>query len=186
MKNAKIGAALLGGYVLGRTKKGKAAIGLGAMLAGSRINPAQVGKTLQESPFVHTLTRQIRTELTGAGKAAATSVLTAKADSLADALHERTTGLQEKTHTAGERDTGEPEESAGVAETEETDETEAGETEEAGETPETGEAGETKERGGEPEGTAGTKAPRRGAKKAPSPQGSSRGATPRARRPDHG
>ncbi|HLL36661.1 MAG TPA: ABC transporter substrate-binding protein [Streptomyces sp.] len=175
MKNAKIGAALLGGYVLGRTKKGKAAIGLGAMLAGSRINPAQVGKTLQESPFVHTLTRQIRTELTGAGKAAATSVLTAKADSVANALHERTTGLREKTHTAEEQDTGEPEESAEAAETEET-----------GETPETGEAGETKEREDEPEGTAGTRPPRQGAKKKPSPQGRSRGATPRARRPDHG
>ncbi|MCF1594398.1 ABC transporter substrate-binding protein [Streptomyces muensis] len=96
MNNAKIGTALLGGYVLGRTKKAKLAIGLGALLAGSRIKPGQVGKALQDSPFLHTLTDQVRTELTDAGKAAATTVLSAKADSLADALHERTAGLREK------------------------------------------------------------------------------------------
>ncbi|KUM69406.1 hypothetical protein [Streptomyces curacoi] len=119
MNNAKIGAALLGGYVLGRTKKAKAAIGLGALLAGSRIKPGQVGKTLQQSPFVHTLTDQVRTELADAGKAAATSVLTAKADSLADALHERTAGLREKAHGRPERDTGRSEESEDEPEEEE-------------------------------------------------------------------
>ncbi|MET9968849.1 ABC transporter substrate-binding protein [Streptomyces sp. NPDC006356] len=96
MNNAKIGTALLGGYVLGRTKKAKLAIGLGALLAGSRIKPGQVGKALQDSPFLHTLTDQVRTELSDAGKAAATTVLSAKADSLADALHERTAGLRER------------------------------------------------------------------------------------------
>jgi hypothetical protein len=100
MNNAKIGAALLGGYLLGRTKKGKLAIGMGAMLAGSRVNPVQVGKTLQESPLVNTLAQQVRTELGGAGKAAATTVLTAKADSLADALHARTSGLRQQAERA--------------------------------------------------------------------------------------
>ncbi|MGW1954087.1 ABC transporter substrate-binding protein [Streptomyces sp. NPDC001920] len=101
MNNAGIGAALLGGYVLGRNKKAKLALGLGALLAGSRLRPGQVGKALQESPSVHDLTHQVRSELTDAGKAAATSVLTAKADSLADALHERTAGLRERTQTQG-------------------------------------------------------------------------------------
>ncbi len=96
MNNAKIGTALLGGYVLGRTKKAKLAIGLGALLAGSRIKPGQVGKALQDSPFLHTLTDQVRSELTDAGKAAATTVLSAKADNLADALHQRTAGLRER------------------------------------------------------------------------------------------
>lgn len=96
MDNAKIGTALLGGYLLGRTKKAKLAVGLGTLLAGSRIKPGQVGRTLQESPLVHTLTDQVRSDLKDAGKAAATSVLTAKADSLADALHERTAGLRER------------------------------------------------------------------------------------------
>ncbi|MFE6621691.1 ABC transporter substrate-binding protein [Streptomyces sp. NPDC057740] len=99
MNNARIGTALLGGYVLGRTKKAKLAIGLGALLAGSRIKPGQVGKALQDSPFLHTLTDQVRNELTDAGKAAATTVLSAKADNLADALHQRTEGLRERGET---------------------------------------------------------------------------------------
>ncbi|MFE9096242.1 ABC transporter substrate-binding protein [Streptomyces sp. NPDC007264] len=103
MKNAKIGAAVLSGYVLGRTKKAKLALSLGALLAGSRIKPGQLGKVMEESPFLSNVSQQVRTELAGASKAAATSVLTAKADSLADALHERTAGLREKTHAEREQ-----------------------------------------------------------------------------------
>ncbi|MQY35427.1 hypothetical protein SRB17_34050 [Streptomyces sp. RB17] len=103
MNNAKIGAAVLGGYVLGRTKKAKFALSLAALLAGSRIRPGQLVRAVQDSPFLSNITEQMRTELTGAGKAAATSVLTAKADSLADALHERTAGLHGKAHPDGER-----------------------------------------------------------------------------------
>ncbi|MGX1135431.1 hypothetical protein RKD49_007621 [Streptomyces glaucescens] len=167
MKNAKIGAALLGGYVLGRTKKGKLAIGLGSMLAGSRINPAQVGKMLQDSPFVDTLTKQVRTELAGAGKAAATSVLTAKADNLADALHARTTGLRDKARAA---------EDEGTDEEEEEDE---GEAEEAAETEETGGTDETDETEGTDEGDDGTK-------KASSARSRPRRGTSKSRRPDDG
>ncbi|MBQ1090705.1 ABC transporter substrate-binding protein [Streptomyces sp. B93] len=101
MNNAKIGAAVLGGYVLGRTKKGKLAISLGALLAGSRVRPGQFGKAL-DSPFLHNITGQVRTELSEAGKAAASSVLTAKADHLADALHERTAGLRDQGRDAQE------------------------------------------------------------------------------------
>ncbi|MFJ8085819.1 ABC transporter substrate-binding protein [Streptomyces sp. NPDC096205] len=100
MDKAKIGTALLGGYLLGRSKKAKLAVGLGAMLAGSRIRPDQIGKTLQESPFLKDISKQVRSELTGAGKAAASSVLTAKADSLADALQARTSGLRQKSRGA--------------------------------------------------------------------------------------
>ncbi|MFF5479991.1 ABC transporter substrate-binding protein [Streptomyces sp. NPDC012935] len=110
MNNAKIGTALLGGYLLGRSKKAKLALSLGALLAGSRMNPGQVGKALQESPFVHTLTDQVRSELTGAGKAAATTLLSAKADNLADAIHERTSGLRERAEAQGEEQDEEPDE----------------------------------------------------------------------------
>lgn len=102
MNNAKIGTALLGGYLLGRSKKAKLALGLGALLAGSRMNPGQVGKALHESPFVHTLTDQVRSELTGAGKAAATNLLSAKAGNLADVIHERTSGLQGRAEAQDE------------------------------------------------------------------------------------
>ncbi|MCA6093257.1 ABC transporter substrate-binding protein [Streptomyces sp. SCA3-4] len=101
MNNAKIGAAVLGGYVLGRTKKAKLAIGLGTLLAGSRVKPGQLGKTLAQSPFLGNVNEQVRKELLSAGKAAATSVLTAKAEHLADSLHDRTTGMREKAATGG-------------------------------------------------------------------------------------
>ncbi|PAZ15341.1 ABC transporter substrate-binding protein [Streptomyces sp. SA15] len=101
MNNAKIGAAVVGGYVLGRTKKAKLAISLGALLAGSRVRPGQLAKALDTS-FLSDVRHQVRTELTDASKAAATSVLTAKAENLADALHARTVGLQEKAHPEGE------------------------------------------------------------------------------------
>ena len=160
MNNAKIGAALLGGYVLGRTRKAKLALGVGAALAGSRVNPAQLGKTLQQSPFVNTLTKQVRTELTGAGKAAATSVLTAKADNLADALHERTTGLREKGHAAEDE---EPED------TEDTDEAEEADQDDEEKKP------RAKSRRGSGQGGSRT------AKKTSSAQGRSRSGTSRSR-----
>ncbi|GHJ99024.1 hypothetical protein SY2F82_08220 [Streptomyces sp. Y2F8-2] len=103
MNNAKIGAAVLGGYLLGRTKKGKLALSLGAAMAGSRMRPGQVGKLLQDSPVLGNVSKQVRGELASAGKAAATTVLSAKAESLADALHERTEGLKERTHGEGGR-----------------------------------------------------------------------------------
>lgn len=107
MNNAKMGAAVLGGYVLGRTKKAKLAIGLGSLLAGSRVKPGQLGKALAESPFLSNVNDQVRRELVSAGKAAATSVLTAKAEHLADSLHERTTGMRDKaavTSGGGEKE----------------------------------------------------------------------------------
>jgi hypothetical protein len=103
MTNAKIGAAVLGGYLLGRTKKGKLALSLGAALAGSRMRPGQVGKLLEDSPVLGNVSKQVRTELTEAGRTAATTVLSAKAERLADVLHERTEGLHEKAHGKGGR-----------------------------------------------------------------------------------
>ncbi|MFI8824777.1 hypothetical protein [Streptomyces sp. NPDC053431] len=94
MNTAKIGTALIGGYVLGRTKKGKLALGVAMALAGSRVKPAQVGKTLARSPFLSDVNEQVRGELMTAGKAAATTVLNAKAGHLADTLHDRTAGLR--------------------------------------------------------------------------------------------
>ncbi|WP_406864494.1 hypothetical protein ABZO31_30220 [Streptomyces sp. HUAS MG47] len=95
MNNAVIGTALVGGYVLGRTKKGKLALGLAMAMAGSRIKPVQLGKSLANSPFLSNVNDQVRGELMTAGKSAATTVLNAKAEHLADALHDRTDGLRE-------------------------------------------------------------------------------------------
>lgn len=188
MNNAKIGAAFLGGYVLGRTKKTKLALGLGAALAGSRVNPAQLGKTLQGSPFVNTLTKQVRTELTGAGKAAATSVLTAKADHLADALHNRTSGLREKGSAAEDE---EPEETEEAYEEEEPEDEE--EEEEEDEEPEQDEEEEQPRaktrRRSSGQGTSRAKKKTgtgRATKKTSSAQGRSRSGTSRSRSRDDG
>ncbi|MEV6024286.1 ABC transporter substrate-binding protein [Streptomyces sp. NPDC052036] len=102
MINPKIAVAVLAGYLLGRTKKAKLAMSLGAMLAGSRVRPDQLGKLLQDSPLVGNISEQVRTELADAGKSAATTLLSAKAESLADALHDRTTGLKERAYGGDE------------------------------------------------------------------------------------
>ncbi|MFB7863038.1 hypothetical protein [Streptomyces sp. NPDC056069] len=70
MNNAKMGTALIGGYLLGRTKSGKLAIGLAMALADSRIKPAQLGRSLAQSPIVGNVNQHVRGELMSAGKGA--------------------------------------------------------------------------------------------------------------------
>jgi len=84
--NGKIGVALVGGYLLGRTKKAKMAIGLGMFLAGKKLSfdPAQLGKLVANSPVLGSLNTQVRKELVEATKSAATSALTKRASGLAD------------------------------------------------------------------------------------------------------
>ncbi|MFJ8171175.1 hypothetical protein ACIQ64_22330 [Streptomyces sp. NPDC094473] len=95
--NAKIGAALVGGYLLGRTKKAKLAIGFGMFLAGKKLSldPKQLGKMLADSPLLGGVSDQVRKELVGATKTAATNALTQRASGLADSLHQRTLELED-------------------------------------------------------------------------------------------
>ncbi|MFG2538820.1 hypothetical protein ACGFU4_26675 [Streptomyces sp. NPDC048511] len=95
--NAKIGAALVGGYLLGRTKKAKLAIGFGMFLAGKKLSldPKQLGKMLADSPLLGGVSDQVRKELVGATKTAATNALTQRATGLADSLHQRTLELED-------------------------------------------------------------------------------------------
>ncbi|MFI2783021.1 hypothetical protein [Streptomyces sp. ALB3] len=103
--NAKIGAALVGGYLLGRTKKAKLAIGFGMFLAGKKLSldPKQLGRMLAESPLLGTVNDQVRKELVGATKTAATNALTQRATGLADSLRKRTQELEDPSGTQ-ERD----------------------------------------------------------------------------------
>ncbi|WP_405613312.1 hypothetical protein OG292_13560 [Streptomyces sp. NBC_01511] len=96
--NAKIGVALVGGYLLGRTKKAKMAIGLGMFLAGKKLSfdPKQLGRLVANSPVLGSLNDQVRKELVDATKSAATNALTQRASGLADSLHQRTLGLEGK------------------------------------------------------------------------------------------
>lgn len=95
--NAKIGVALVGGYLLGRTKKAKLAIGFGMFLAGKKLSldPKQLGRMLTDSPLLGTLNDQVRNELVGATKTAATNALTDRATGLADSLRKRTLELDD-------------------------------------------------------------------------------------------
>ncbi|WP_274028463.1 hypothetical protein [Streptomyces sp. MMBL 11-1] len=94
-KNAKIGAALVGGYLLGRTKKAKLALGFGMFLLGKKIDldPRQIGRLLADSPVLGSLNDQVRKELVDATRTAATKAVTQRAGSLADSLQQRTQAL---------------------------------------------------------------------------------------------
>ncbi|MFI6119334.1 hypothetical protein ACIBCU_05675 [Streptomyces sp. NPDC051064] len=101
--NAKIGAALVGGYLLGRTKKAKLAIGFGMFLAGKKLSldPRQLGRMLADSPLLGGVNDQVRKELVGATKTAATHALTQRATGLADSLHKRTLELEDPSGAKG-------------------------------------------------------------------------------------
>ncbi|BDH06322.1 hypothetical protein [Streptomyces seoulensis] len=110
-KNVKIAAALVGGYVLGRTKKAKMAIGLGMFLAGKKLDldPRRIGTLLAESPALAGLNAQVRKELVETTKAAATEALTKRATGLADSL---TDSLAQRTKALDGPQGGEAEEEA--------------------------------------------------------------------------
>ncbi|MER7723052.1 hypothetical protein [Streptomyces sp. NPDC096323] len=94
-QHAKIGAALVGGYLLGRTKKAKLALGFGMFLMGKKIDldPRQIGRALADSPVLGSLNGQVRKELVDATRTAATKAVTQRAGSLADSLQQRTRAL---------------------------------------------------------------------------------------------
>lgn len=106
MNNIKIGAALVGGYLLGRTKKVKLAIGLGMFLAGKKlsVDPRQLGKLVAGSPLLGGLNDQVRKELVNATKSAATSALTKRANGFADSLRERTLDLNDPSRRRDDDD----------------------------------------------------------------------------------
>ncbi len=110
MTNGKIAVAITGGYLLGRTKKAKLALGLGMLLAGKKIalDPQQLKKALAETPLLSGLNGQVRKELADATRQAATKAVSDRVNGLADALHERTAALR----GGGAEERGEDEEPA--------------------------------------------------------------------------
>ncbi|MBT2365659.1 hypothetical protein J7E88_10085 [Streptomyces sp. ISL-10] len=103
MTKTMTGAALLSGYVLGRTRKGKVAIALATWTLRKKIDPKKVSALVMGSPAVGELRDQIRDELLTAGKEAAATAVAARADRLADSLHERTLGMRQET-SEGEKE----------------------------------------------------------------------------------
>ncbi|WP_030671477.1 hypothetical protein [Streptomyces rimosus] len=94
--------AVAGGYLLGRTKKAKLAIGIGSMVLGKRLNlsPQQlvslVSDQIAANPQLKELREQLRGDLKGVGKAATGALVTKRLDSLADSLHERTLNVRDQ------------------------------------------------------------------------------------------
>lgn len=125
--NVALVAAAAGGYLLGRTKKGKLAIAVASWALGRKygINPtalvSQLGRSLADSPQLNQLTEQVRGELMEAGRKAVTQAVDSQFDSLADSLHSRTQTLRgEVTESGGgeDSDAGDTGEDGGTSEDE--------------------------------------------------------------------
>ncbi|ASR37031.1 hypothetical protein BAY61_20885 [Prauserella marina] len=104
----KIASAVVGGYILGRRKKAKLAITMGAWLLGKKLNlnPQQLvtdlTKQLSTSPQLSGVRDQLRGEVMSAGKTMATAIATRQADKLTGALQDRTEKLgRDVQDTAG-------------------------------------------------------------------------------------
>ncbi|WP_329014581.1 DNA primase [Streptomyces sp. NBC_00690] len=101
-----LGLAVGAGYVLGRTKKAKLAFAVGTMVAGRRMSagPGALGqlitRQLGENPQFKALREQLRQDLGGVGKAATGALVSRQLDGLADRLHERTAGVQDRVKNA--------------------------------------------------------------------------------------
>ncbi|MFE7429903.1 MULTISPECIES: hypothetical protein [unclassified Streptomyces] len=95
-----LAAAVAGGYVLGRTKKGRLALTLVSYAAGRHygVEPrklmSQGMRRLGEIPQVADLGGQLRGELMAAGREAVSAAAERRLSSLAGSLHERTLQLE--------------------------------------------------------------------------------------------
>ncbi|MFC9749768.1 hypothetical protein [Streptomyces niveus] len=125
-KKVCVAAAMAAGYVLGRTKKGKLALGLAALVAGQQIpmNPRELviltARKLAENPTVAPLVEQARGEVLGAGRSALSASANRRLEAVADALQQRTEALLEEPLEADEaEEEEEPEEQSEEYEEEE-------------------------------------------------------------------
>ncbi|MEU3708798.1 hypothetical protein [Streptomyces catenulae] len=98
-------AAVAAGYLLGRTKKGRLAIGLASLIAGRQlpVNPREaVGLVLQklaQDPQLAPLVEQARGEMLEAGRTALSATANRRLEAVADALEQRTNTLLEPPET---------------------------------------------------------------------------------------
>lgn len=94
----KLGAAAVGGYVLGRTKKGKAGLTLALWAAGG--NKYTAGNLLRSgvirlvrTPQAQAMIGELRETVVHAGQEAVTGAVQARATAMTDALQRRTETL---------------------------------------------------------------------------------------------
>ncbi|MFB7992385.1 histone protein [Streptomyces sp. NPDC056002] len=152
-----LAAAVLGGYVLGRTKKGRVAFAMATYMAGRRfgLEPQQLltegVKRLRELPQFADLNEQLRGEVLEAGRKAMSTVADRKLADLADVLHQRTESIGSKGKEEPQDDGEEPEDEYEEGEEPEGKGPEEGEGEEAEDEYEVDEEEEPEEDEEEPE-----------------------------------
>src|SRR5829696_2975436 len=99
--SAKLAAAVIGGYVLGRTKKGGAALALASWLGGNQAGPqamsmARKGLTqVAQSEQVAQIMKQVRGPLMEAAQKAATQAVLSRVTAISDGLTARAQALSE-------------------------------------------------------------------------------------------
>ncbi|NGN66109.1 DNA primase [Streptomyces sp. A7024] len=97
-----LGLAVAAGYLLGRTKKAKLAIGVAGVVMGKKLplNPQQLAgvarEQLKNNPQFKEIGSQLSQDLRGVGKAATGAMVNRQISGLADRLHERTTAVQDQ------------------------------------------------------------------------------------------
>ncbi|MFI8992802.1 DNA primase [Streptomyces sp. NPDC053542] len=127
---AALALAVAGGYVLGRTKKAKLALSVGGVVLGRRLqlDPQRllglVDERLKADPQLAEVRDQLRDDLGGVGRAAASAFVSRRIDGLADSLHARTASVQERLGSGTEETRAEDEEPAPRDEPEEPEESE--------------------------------------------------------------
>lgn len=100
-KKIRLAAAVAVGYVLGRTKKGKLALGLAPLVAGQQLpmNPRELAilaaRKLAENPTVGPLVERARADVLDAGRSALSATTDRRLEAVADALQQRTEALLE-------------------------------------------------------------------------------------------
>lgn len=112
----KVGAAVIGGYLLGRTKKAKAVVGLALWATGNRYRARDLARDgmvrLAQNPEVSKMSGELAAPLLAAGRRAALAALEAQTTRLTQGLTDRTsalTDLGEGVVPRGEQDEPEPE-----------------------------------------------------------------------------
>jgi hypothetical protein len=103
--STKVGVAVAGGYLLGRTKKARLAIALGSWLLGKKLDPKELGKEafqqLSQRPEFAKLTGDMRGELLSVGRAAAIAAMNSRIERLATSLDSRTSQLRDQLELGG-------------------------------------------------------------------------------------
>lgn len=126
--------AVAGGYLLGRTKKGKLALVLGSVFAGRKLglDPQKlISKGIHkvaETPQFEELSSEVKDQLMTAARTAVSALANRRIESLTDALRERTDGLSGAGKAKDEAKDGAKDE--GEGEEEDSDEGEGEEEEE--------------------------------------------------------